>query len=72
LVGDVLQVIGALSVLRGHWRGGGLTVAVGLGVATAGHVRDGNVTKSFETARLHPLWNVRGDIAIVRDLLAHR
>lgn len=70
LVGDTLQAIGALVFLRGHWRAGGLTVAVGLGVVTAGHLRDGNVPKSLETTRLHPLWNVRGDIAIARDVVA--
>jgi len=35
-------------------------------------VRDGNVAKSLETVRLHPLWNIRGDIAIARDMLARR
>jgi hypothetical protein len=68
-VGDSLQVIGVLVVLRGHWRAGALTVAVGLGVATAGHVRDGNVPKSLETTRLHPVWNLRGDIAIAKDVI---
>jgi hypothetical protein len=47
-------------------------VVVGLGVVTAGHVRDGNFPKSVETTRLHPLWNIRGDIAIAQDLLTHR
>ena len=49
-----------------------LLTAVGLGVATTGHVRDGNVAKSLETVRLHPLWNIRGDFAIARDMLARR
>jgi hypothetical protein len=70
--GDSLQIIGVLSVLRGRWRGGALLTAVGLGIATTGHVRDGNVAKSLETVRLHPLWNIRGDIAIARDILARR
>ena len=46
--------------------------AFGLGVATTGHAVDGNVGKSLETVRLHPLWNIRGDIAIARDMLARR
>jgi hypothetical protein len=72
VAGDSLQIIGLLSVLRGHWRGGALLAAVGLSVATTGHLRDGNVAKSLETARLHPLWNIRGDIAIARGMLARR
>jgi hypothetical protein len=71
-LGDGLQVIGALSAMRGRWRRGGLMLVVGLGVVTAGHLRDGNFPKSIETTRLHPIWNVRGDIAIARDLLTHR
>jgi hypothetical protein len=47
-------------------------LAVGDGVVTARHVVDGNLPKSIETTRLHPLWNIRGDIAIARDLLTHR
>ena len=69
IAGDSLQIIGLLSVLRGRWRRGGLLTAVGLGVATTGHVRDGNVAKSLETVRLHPLWNIRGDIAIAGTCL---
>jgi hypothetical protein len=72
VAGDSLQLIGLLSVLRGRWRRGALLAAVGLGVATAGHARDGNVGKSLETVRLHPLWNVRGDFAIARDMLGRR
>jgi hypothetical protein len=72
VVGDSLQLIGLLSVLRAHWRGGALLTAVGLSVAATGHMRDGNVAKSLETARLHPLWNIRGDIAIGMDMLARR
>ena len=72
VAGDSLQIIGLLSVLRGRWRRGALLTAVGLGVATTGHVRDGNVAKSLATVRLHPLWNIRGDFAIARDMLARR
>jgi hypothetical protein len=71
-VGDSLQVIGALYAMRGRWRRAGLMVVGGLGVVAVGHVRDGNFPKSVETTRLHPIWNIRGDIAIARDVLTHR
>jgi hypothetical protein len=47
-------------------------VGVGLGVNAAGHVHDGNFPKALETSGLHPLWTVRGDLAIARDVLTHR
>ena len=72
VVGDSLQVIGVLSLLVGRWRRGALLAAVGLGVATAGHARDGNVGRSLETVRLHPLWNIRADFAIAKDILGRR
>ena len=72
ILGDSLQLIGVLLALRGRWKSGGLTALLGLGVATSGHVRDGNVPKSLETARVHPIWNIRADIAIAGDQLRGR
>jgi hypothetical protein len=72
IVGDALQVVGALAGIRGRWKVGLPMVAAGLAVATAGHVRDRNVEKSFEMVRRHPIWNLRGDLAIARDMLTSR
>jgi hypothetical protein len=69
VVGDVLQIAGVLAALRARWRRAAIVFAVGLGVATAGHVRDGNVPKSFDTVQRHPLRNLRGDLAIAKDVL---
>jgi hypothetical protein len=72
IVGDVLQVAGMLTAARGRWKRGAMTMAVGFGVVISGHIRDGNVPKSLETSRAHPLWNVRGDVAIARETLLGR
>ena len=69
IAGDSLQVAGALAAVRGHWKSGGVMVAAGFGAVMAGHVRDRNLPTSFQTARRHPMWNIRGDIAIARDVL---
>jgi hypothetical protein len=69
VVGDSLQIVGALTGLRGRWKVGVTMTVAGLAVAVMGHVRDGNVPKSLETARRHPLWTLRGDLAIARDML---
>jgi len=72
IVGDSLQIGGVLAGFRGRWKTGLTMTVAGLAVAVAGHARDGNVPKSLETARLHPVWNVRGDLAIAKDMLTSR
>ena len=70
VVGDALQIAGVLAAFRARWRrAAAIIVAIGLGVTTAGHLRDGNVPKSFDTVQRHPLWNLRGDLAIAKDVL---
>ena len=69
VVGDSLQIVGAVAGVRGRWKLGLPMAAAGLAVATAGHVCDRNVANSFETVRRHPIWNLRGDLAIARDML---
>ena len=65
-----LQIVGMLAGVRRRWKLGLTMTAAGLAVAVVGHVRDGNVPKSLDTARHHPIWNARGDFAIALDLLA--
>src|SRR4051812_39038649 len=72
VLGDLLQVIGAGLATRGHRRKGGTVAAVGYGVVILGHVRERNLPRSFETARLHPMWTIRADAAVARDLLTKR
>jgi hypothetical protein len=72
VAGDALQMVGVLAALRARWRPAAVVFTIGLGVAIAGHVRDGDVPKSFDTVQRHPLWNIRGDLAIARDLLTHQ
>jgi hypothetical protein len=69
IAGDTLQLTGVIAAIRRHWRRGGVMVAAGYAVVIAGHIRDGNLPKSFQTARLHPLWTIRGDMAIARDVV---
>jgi len=69
VVGDSLQIAGAFAGIRGRWKVGLPMVAAGLAVAMAGHIRDGNVAKSFDVVRRHPVWNLRGDLAIAREVL---
>ena len=69
VAGDAIQIAGVVAALRARWRPAAVLFAIGLGVATAGHVRDGNVPKSFDTVQRHPLWNLRGDLAIAKDML---
>jgi hypothetical protein len=69
VVGDFLQIAGVLAGVRGRWKPGLTMTAAGLAVVVAGHARDGNVPKSLDTARRHPIWNVRGDLAIAKDML---
>ena len=69
VAGDAIQIAGLVAALRGRWRPAVVLFAIGLGVAAAGHVRDGNVPKSFDTVQRHPLWNMRGDLAIAKDML---
>ena len=72
VVGDAMQLLGALALLARRRRFGLTMLTLGLGVTAAGHVRDGNLPKSLETARTHPIWNIRGDLAIARDALTGR
>ena len=69
VAGDAIQIAGVVAALRARWRSAGVLFAIGLGVAIAGHVRDGNVPQSFDTVQRHPLWNIRGDLAIAKDVL---
>ena len=69
VAGDAIQIAGVVAALRARWRPAAAIFAIGVGVAVAGHVRDGNVPKSFETVQRHPLWNIRGDVAIAKDVL---
>ena len=69
VAGDAIQLAGVVAALRARWRGAAVMFAIGVGVAIAGHVRDGNVPKSFDTLQRHPLWNIRGDLAIAKDVL---
>ena len=43
VVGDALQIAGVIAALRARWSGAAMLFAIGLGVATAGHLREGNV-----------------------------
>ena len=72
VVGNALQIAGLCLSLRGGWRKGGTLAAVGYGVVIAGHLREGNLPRAFETARMHPVWTLRADAAIARDMLANR
>jgi hypothetical protein len=69
VAGDAIQIAGAVAALRARWRPAAVMFAIGVGVAVAGHVRDGNVPKSFDTLQRHPLWNIRGDLTITKDVL---
>src|SRR4051794_32502794 len=46
VAGDAFQIAGVVVALRARWRPAAVTFAIGVGVAVAGHVRDGNVPKS--------------------------
>jgi hypothetical protein len=69
VAGDAIQIAGVVAALRARWKPAAVIFAIGVGVAIAGHVRDGNVPKSFDTVQRHPLWNIRGDLAIAKDVL---
>src|SRR4051794_40058329 len=69
VVGDAIQIAGVVAALRGRWRPAAAMLATGLGVAVAGHVREGNVPRSFHTVQRHPIWNIRGDLAIAKEML---
>ena len=72
-MGDALQIAGVLAALRARRSRAAIAFVIGLGVVTVGHLRDGNVPKSFETVQRHPFWNLRGDLAIAKDVLTrHR
>ena len=57
VAGDAVQIAGVVAAYE-HDGACRIVFAVGLGVATAGHLRDGNVPKSFNTVQRHPLWNL--------------
>ena len=69
VAGDAIQIAGVLAALRARWKPAAVLFAIGVGVAVAGHARDGNVPKSLDTVQRHPLWNMRGDLAIAKDML---
>jgi hypothetical protein len=69
VAGDAFQIAGVVVALRARWTPAAVIFAIGVGVAVAGHVRDGNVPKSIDTLQRHPLWNILGDLAIAKDVL---
>ena len=69
VAGDAIQIAGVIVALRARWRPAAVLFTIGFGVAIAGHVRDGNVPGSFDTVQRHPLWNLRADLAIAKDVI---
>jgi hypothetical protein len=50
VAGDALQIAGIVAALRARWRPAATLFAIGLGVATAGHLRDGNASSEIMSA----------------------
>jgi hypothetical protein len=70
LIGDMGMVTGALITVlgSGHRFVGVALLLTGLGVASAGHVADRNLARALRDTWEHPMWNVRGDLAVIRGL----
>jgi hypothetical protein len=66
VAGDALLVGGAIATLLGSKRRAAVIGGAGLAVAVAGHLIDGNVPRALQDTVRHPLWTVRGDVAVAR------
>jgi len=69
-IGDTGMVAGALiAIVRaGHRLVGVRILLAGLGVASIGHIVDRNLVRAFRDFLTHPIWVVRGDLAVTRLL----
>jgi hypothetical protein len=70
LIGDSGMVAGVLiAVLRaGHRFVGVELLLTGFGIAVIGHIAERNLGRALRDFFEHPVWTVRGDLAVIRLL----
>jgi hypothetical protein len=66
IVGDALLSVSVIAALLGLRRRAALVGGAALAVAMGGHLIDGNLPRALHDTVRHPLWTVRGDIAVAR------
>jgi hypothetical protein len=71
-VGNPVIILGTAALVMRHWRSGAALAAAGAAVTAVGHVAEGNLPRALRDLARHPLWSVRADLDLARDVLVGR
>ncbi len=69
VLGDTLEILGLAAMITGHRRRGAAILATGYALVIGGHIPERNVGRAFQMASAHPIWTVRGDLLVAKELL---
>jgi hypothetical protein len=68
-VGNAVIILSAVPVLRRRWRSGTAAFVVGAAITGVGHAAEGNLPRALRDLERHPIWSVRCDLALARDVI---
>src|SRR3989442_12559019 len=71
-VGNALIILSAVPLLLRRWRGGTAALLVGGAITAVGHVAEGNLPRAARDLARHPIWSVRADVGLARDIIVGR
>jgi hypothetical protein len=71
-VGNAVIILGVVPLLLRRWRSSTTAFLVGAAITGVGHVAEGNLPRALRDLARHPIWSVRADVGLARDVIVGR
>jgi hypothetical protein len=71
-VGNAVILLSTVPLLARRWRSSAAAFLAGTAITVVGHVAEGNLPRAARDLAQHPIWSVRADVGLARDVILRR
>src|SRR5947208_1352791 len=72
VVGNALAILSVVPLLSRRLKGATTAFLAGVAITGVGHAAEGNLLPATRDLARHPIWSVRADVALARDIVLRR
>jgi hypothetical protein len=71
-LGNALIIFSTVPLMGRRWRRGAAAFIGGAAITAVGHAAEGNLPRAVRDLARYPIWSVRCDLALARDVIIRR
>jgi len=71
-VDNAVIILSTVPLMSRRWRSGTTAILVGGAITAVGHIAEGNLPRDLRDLARHPIWSVRADVGLAREVIVGR